>query len=78
MNAALTASHERFELAASCSQDGMWDYDAVTNKIWRSPRYAEMYGYSEEEADAFEDHWAFGARSSCRKMPSGRAASMTT
>jgi PAS domain S-box-containing protein len=56
MNAALTAGNERFELAAACSQDGMWDYDAATGKVWRSSHYTEMYGYTEADVS---DHWEF-------------------
>lgn len=56
MNAALTASNERFELAVACSQNGLWDYDAASGKVWRAPRYAEMYGYDESEIG---DHWEF-------------------
>jgi PAS domain S-box-containing protein len=56
MNAALALSNERFELAAACTRDGLWDYDATTGKVWRSPRYTEMYGYTEADV---ADHWEF-------------------
>jgi PAS domain S-box-containing protein len=56
MNAALAISNERFELAAACTRDGLWDYDATTGKVWRSPRYTEIYGYTEADV---ADHWEF-------------------
>jgi len=56
MNAALAASNERLELAASCTRDGLWDYDAITGKVWRSPRYSEIYGFTEAD---ITDHWEF-------------------
>ncbi|MBI2256169.1 MAG: CHASE domain-containing protein [Proteobacteria bacterium] len=56
MNAALATGNERLELAAACTRDGIWDYDAKTGTVWRSPRYAEIYGYTEAD---ISDHWDF-------------------
>nr|WP_298690672.1 PAS-domain containing protein [uncultured Dongia sp.] len=60
MNAALTASNERFELAVACSRDGIWDYDLVTDQVWASPRYRGMYGYDDDD-NGPADHWEFWA-----------------
>jgi len=43
---------EREELAQGCANDGLWDYDATTNRTWFSPRWREMLGYDRDELDA--------------------------
>ena len=50
--AALRESEERFELAAEGSNDGMWDWDIYTGRIWSSRRLYELVGYEEGEIDA--------------------------
>jgi two-component system, cell cycle sensor histidine kinase and response regulator CckA len=42
---AVRAQEERWQLALLASQDGIWDYDAATGKIWTSPRYEAQLGY---------------------------------
>ena len=43
---------EREELALGCANDGLWDYDAVTNRTWFSPRWREMLGYDGDQLDS--------------------------
>ncbi|MDQ1267126.1 MAG: hypothetical protein QG635_2280 [Bacteroidota bacterium] len=46
---ALLQSEERWKFALEGSGDGLWDYDIVNNKIYRSQRWKEILGYSDEE-----------------------------
>src|SRR5690606_37492845 len=45
----LRVSYERFDLAIKGTNDGIWDWDIVANKHYRSPRWKAMLGYAENE-----------------------------
>ncbi|MDE2496811.1 MAG: diguanylate cyclase, partial [Xanthomonadaceae bacterium] len=45
----LTASRERYMLVAEGANDGIFDYDLVTQSIYFSPRVYQMLGYDETE-----------------------------
>ena len=46
---ALRRSEEQLSLVIEGSQDGFWDWDVRTGVVTRSPRWAEMLGYSLKE-----------------------------
>lgn len=42
---ALTKSEERFQLTMEATQEGIWDWNAVTNEVFYSPACYHMLGY---------------------------------
>jgi diguanylate cyclase (GGDEF)-like protein/PAS domain S-box-containing protein len=48
-NLTLKASEERFTLAMKGTEEGLWDWDVVTGKVFFSPRWKGMLGYKEDE-----------------------------
>jgi PAS domain-containing protein len=44
MGDSLNASHERFALAVAGSNDGIWDWDQITEKVFASARARELLG----------------------------------
>lgn len=54
---ALKQSEEKFRLAMEVTNDAMWDWDLVTNEVYRNPRHARMLGYEPDELTASQDEW---------------------
>ncbi|WP_339916095.1 PAS domain S-box protein [Yeosuana marina] len=45
----LKESEERFNLVMNASNDGLFDWDLITNKIYYSPGWKKMLGYEDHE-----------------------------
>ncbi|MFO7605983.1 MAG: EAL domain-containing protein [Desulfurivibrionaceae bacterium] len=55
--AALLESEERYAIAASGANDGLWDLDLRTNSIYYSYRWKSMLGYGDEEIAGKLEEW---------------------
>ena len=56
--AKLRSSEERFQLAMQGTQDGLWDWNLLTDETYFSPGWKAMLGYAEEELADHLDTWA--------------------
>jgi PAS domain S-box-containing protein len=55
---ALAESEERFSLALSGANEGLWDWDLKTGTVYHSPRWFEMLGYEDGQLSGTNDAWA--------------------
>jgi len=54
---ALQESEARWQFALEGAGDGVWDWDAVTNRVFFSTRWKAMLGYAEQEIGDTLDEW---------------------
>jgi len=57
---ALRESEERWHLAVSGTNDGIWDWNVKTNKVFFSRRWKEMRGFAEHEIGNSLAEWSQG------------------
>lgn len=55
---ALREAEERWKFALEGAGDGVWDWDAQTNRIYYSPQWKKMLGYSEDEIGDTLEEWS--------------------
>ena len=54
---ALSESEERYALVARATNDGLWDWNLLTDKIYYSPHWKAMLGFAETEIGDAPDEW---------------------
>ncbi|HNT25300.1 MAG TPA: EAL domain-containing protein [Anaerolineales bacterium] len=57
VEAALRVSEQRYALAVSGANDGLWDWDMRANRVYYSPRWKTMLGYVDYEISDAPNEW---------------------
>ncbi|WP_447976934.1 PAS domain S-box protein [Candidatus Nitrospira bockiana] len=70
--AELKESQERFRLCVDGSNAGIWDWDLRTNRVYLSPKWKSMLGYTDDEVHSSLEAWE------SRIHPDDREAALST
>jgi len=54
----LRQSEERFQIVARATNDLLWDWDLLTNKVWWNQALQTLFGYSLEQISFTADWWS--------------------
>jgi diguanylate cyclase (GGDEF)-like protein/PAS domain S-box-containing protein len=57
LTASLSVSEERYSLAARAANDGLWDWDLVSGRVYYSERWKELLGYSAGAISDGPEEW---------------------
>ncbi len=55
--AALSVSEERFRLLSLATNDAVWDWNMVTNRLWWNEGYKTIFGQQPENVESGIDSW---------------------
>ena len=53
----LNETQERYELVLRGTNDGIWDWNLISNEIYYSPRWKSILGYDENHISSVLDEW---------------------
>ena len=54
---ALLKSNERFEFAGRATFDAIWDWDIITNNVYRSEGFEKLFGYDLKKLNGYIGEW---------------------
>lgn len=49
---------ERFDLMSKATNDAIWDWDFLTEKVWWNQGFEDMFGYDRETLEAGPESWS--------------------